>query len=156
MIPSENSRTQPSLLTCGCFTNRLLDPPTTGRHSAFRTAFRLENPRDPTTNWRVRSMRKWTVALVLPILWFGAQPPLQVMLSAGRLPATGGWVAMAAHAQGDPVFNPQPPSTLLPAGATSVTLTVQSAVGTDCGFALGEAVPYPEMTAFATGTGAQS
>ena len=56
---------------------------------------------------------------------------------------------------GIPITNPQPPSTLLPVGATSVSLAVQTADNTTCAFAVGQPLPYAQMTAFNSGTGTQ-
>ena len=50
-----------------------------------------------------------------------------------------------------PVTNPQPASTLLPPGTTSLSLTVQSAEKTTCAFRIGAAIPYEEMTPFDRG-----
>ncbi|MGD0815280.1 MAG: LamG-like jellyroll fold domain-containing protein [Verrucomicrobiota bacterium] len=57
---------------------------------------------------------------------------------------------------GIPIANPQPPSTLLPVGATSVALTVQTATNTACAYAVGQPLPYGQMTAFTSGAGSQS
>jgi hypothetical protein len=56
---------------------------------------------------------------------------------------------------GIPITNAQPPSTLLPVGATSVALTVQTADNTTCAYAVGQALPFAQMTAFASGGGTQ-
>lgn len=53
----------------------------------------------------------------------------------------------------DPVGNPQPPSTLLPPGTTSLSLTVQSAESTTCAYRVGADAPYAEMTPFDQGAG---
>ena len=57
---------------------------------------------------------------------------------------------------GIPIANPQPPSTLLPVGATSVALTVQTATNTTCAYAVGQPLPYGQMTPFTSGAGSQS
>ena len=54
---------------------------------------------------------------------------------------------------GPPITNPQPPSTLLPPGTTTLSLTVQSSENTTCGFSKGADKPYDEMTPFDQGTG---
>lgn len=51
----------------------------------------------------------------------------------------------------DPIFNPQPPSTLLPPGTTSLELAVQSQVNTACSYTVGEASTLESMTPFAEG-----
>ncbi|MCS7259324.1 MAG: carbohydrate binding domain-containing protein [Anaerolineae bacterium] len=47
-----------------------------------------------------------------------------------------------------PVFDPQPPSTLLPPGATSFTLTVHSLSPTRCAYSVQRVLPYAQMTPF--------
>jgi hypothetical protein len=54
---------------------------------------------------------------------------------------------------GIPITNPQPPSTLLPVGATSVALTVQTAGNTTCAYAVGQPQPFAQMTPFSPGAG---
>ncbi|MFZ0828944.1 MAG: LamG-like jellyroll fold domain-containing protein [Verrucomicrobiia bacterium] len=54
---------------------------------------------------------------------------------------------------GIPITNPQPPSTLLAVGATSVSLAVQTASNTTCAYAVGEALPFAQMTPFNSGAG---
>ena len=54
---------------------------------------------------------------------------------------------------GIPITNAQPPSTLLPPGAASVALTVGTALNTSCAFAVGQPLPFAQMTAFAAGAG---
>ncbi|MGO8837117.1 MAG: LamG-like jellyroll fold domain-containing protein [Limisphaerales bacterium] len=56
---------------------------------------------------------------------------------------------------GIPITNPQPPSTLLPVGATSVSLTVQTADNTTCAYAVAQPLPFAQMTAFDSGAGSQ-
>jgi len=56
---------------------------------------------------------------------------------------------------GIPITNPQPPSTLLPVGATGVSLTVQTASNTTCAYAVGQPLPFTQMTAFDSGAGSQ-
>ncbi len=56
---------------------------------------------------------------------------------------------------GIPITSPQPPSTLLPIGATSVALTVQTATNTACAYAVGQPLPYGQMAAFTSGAGTQ-
>jgi hypothetical protein len=47
-----------------------------------------------------------------------------------------------------PLSDPQPPSTLLPAGATTVALTLHASVPTSCRYSLGRSRPLDEMIAF--------
>ncbi len=54
---------------------------------------------------------------------------------------------------GIPITNPQPPSTVLLPGSTSVTLTVTSLVSTTCAYAVGSPLPYAQMTPFDLGAG---
>ncbi|MBC7227449.1 MAG: carbohydrate binding domain-containing protein [Thermoflexales bacterium] len=49
---------------------------------------------------------------------------------------------------GIPVFDPQPPSTLLPPASTAFTLTVQTLTPTRCGYSVGADRPYAQMTPF--------
>jgi len=56
---------------------------------------------------------------------------------------------------GIPITNPQPPSTLLPVGAGSVSLTVQTATNTTCAYAVGQALPFSQMAAFTSDAGSQ-
>jgi uncharacterized protein (TIGR03437 family) len=55
-----------------------------------------------------------------------------------------------------PVMNPNPPSTLLPAGSTSIALAVQSASTTSCGYSVNVQAVYSEMTPFDSGQGGTS
>jgi len=50
-----------------------------------------------------------------------------------------------------PLSDPQPPSTLLPAGATTVELTLRAAEPTLCRYSVGRALPLEQMTPFETG-----
>ena len=52
-----------------------------------------------------------------------------------------------------PITNPNPPSTLLTAGSTSVALTVQTASATSCGYSVNVQAQYPAMQAFDQGQG---
>jgi hypothetical protein len=52
-----------------------------------------------------------------------------------------------------PIINPQPPSTLLPAGTTTLSLTVQSSQNTACASGMGTAMAYDEMIPFDQGAG---
>jgi hypothetical protein len=54
---------------------------------------------------------------------------------------------------GIPITNAQPPSTLLPPGATTLDLVVQTFTNTTCAWSVGEDLPYPQMTPFAAGAG---
>ena len=47
-----------------------------------------------------------------------------------------------------PLSDPQPPSTLLPAGATTVELTLRASAATLCRYSLGRNLPLDQMTAF--------
>jgi hypothetical protein len=49
---------------------------------------------------------------------------------------------------GIPILDPQPPSTLLPAAATSFTLTVRSLTPTRCAYSVNADRPYAQMTPF--------
>lgn len=57
---------------------------------------------------------------------------------------------------GIPITNPQPPSTILIPGATSVALGVTTMVNTTCAYRVGAPVPYPQMTPFSQGNGTLS
>ncbi len=50
--------------------------------------------------------------------------------------------------EGIPVLNPQPPSTLLPPSATSFSLSLQSTTPTQCSYAVGNPLPFPQMIPF--------
>lgn len=54
---------------------------------------------------------------------------------------------------GTPIVNAQPPSTLLPPGATALDLSVQTALATTCAYAIGQPLPFAEMTPFASRAG---
>ncbi len=56
----------------------------------------------------------------------------------------------------DPVGNPQPASTLLAPGTTSLDLSVKSATATSCGWSLGTARAFADMTPFSSGAGSTS
>jgi hypothetical protein len=47
-----------------------------------------------------------------------------------------------------PLSDPQPPSTLLPAGATTVELTLHASVSTSCRYSIGRDRPLDQMTLF--------
>ncbi len=49
-----------------------------------------------------------------------------------------------------PLSDPRPPSTLLPAGATTVELTLAAAVPTVCRYSVGTDLPFDQMTPFDT------
>jgi hypothetical protein len=57
---------------------------------------------------------------------------------------------------GIPITNPQPPSTLLPPGATEFDLSVLSIVSTTCAYATGAPLLYEQMTPFDQGAGSAS
>ncbi len=57
---------------------------------------------------------------------------------------------------GIPITQPNPPSTLLPAGTTRLNLTVQSAQPASCGWAVGSPLELARMTPFANGQGGAS
>ncbi len=52
---------------------------------------------------------------------------------------------------GIPITNVQPPSTLLPVGATNLALLVETLDNTTCAFAVGQPLPYAQMTPFTSG-----
>ncbi|MGN6386506.1 MAG: putative glycoside hydrolase, partial [Verrucomicrobiota bacterium] len=52
------------------------------------------------------------------------------------------------QANGIPVYNAGPPSTLLKAGSTNFNLRVESAMETECRYSVGSALPYDQMTPF--------
>jgi hypothetical protein len=54
---------------------------------------------------------------------------------------------------GIPIVSAQPPSTLLAAGATSLDLSVRTAIATSCAYAVGQPLPFAQMTPFASGAG---
>ena len=54
---------------------------------------------------------------------------------------------------GIPITNVQPASTLLPIGATNLSLLAQTSDNTTCAFAVGQPLPYTQMTPFASGSG---
>ena len=58
--------------------------------------------------------------------------------------------------KGIPITNAQPPSTILPVGATNLFLTVQTASNTSCSYAMGQPLPFAQMTPFSSGTGTTS
>jgi len=47
-----------------------------------------------------------------------------------------------------PLSDPQPPSTLLPAGATTVELTLRASVPTSCRYSIGRNQPLDQMITF--------
>jgi len=49
-----------------------------------------------------------------------------------------------------PLSDPQPPSTLLPAGAVTVDLTLRAATPTLCKYSVGKDLPFDQMTPFDT------
>jgi len=49
-----------------------------------------------------------------------------------------------------PLSDPQPPSTLLPAGAVTVDLTLRAATPTLCKYSVGKDLPFAQMTPFDT------
>lgn len=59
---------------------------------------------------------------------------------------------IAARFTAGPLSDPQPPSTLLPAGATTVDLIVRAARPTRCRYSVGKDLPFAEMTPFDTAT----
>lgn len=54
---------------------------------------------------------------------------------------------------GVPVTNPQPPSTLLPSGSTSFTLSVDTPAATQCRWAVGAPRPFDQMIPFDSDAG---
>lgn len=55
-----------------------------------------------------------------------------------------------------PIIEPQPSGILLPSSTTTSRLTVHSTTNTNCAFAVGEPLPYDEMTSFDQGAGTTS
>ncbi|MDW8065613.1 MAG: LamG-like jellyroll fold domain-containing protein [Anaerolineae bacterium] len=49
---------------------------------------------------------------------------------------------------GIPIYNPQPPTTLLPPGSTALTLTVRTLLPTRCAYSVQADRPYNQMTSF--------
>jgi hypothetical protein len=100
-----------------------------------------------------------------------ASQPNEVWLAASNVPTgtqlvfeftpvsvtqTGAVCQSSALAwNGIPITNPQPPSTLLPVGATSIFLTVQTDDNTTCAYAVGQPLPFTQMTTFNSGAGTQ-
>jgi hypothetical protein len=98
-----------------------------------------------------------------------APRPNEVWLGTGRLvpedvvvfeftPGAAGSTGAACSSPplvypGIPIVDPDPPSTLLPVGATTVDLTVQSNVPTDCAWGIGAPLPFGEMAPFDRGSG---
>jgi hypothetical protein len=76
---------------------------------------------------------------------------------AGTGGAAGAGSGLAGGAGGvpvpctEPLCEPTPPSTLLPAGSTTVELTVASDVPTRCAWAVGAEVPFEQMAPFDEG-----
>ena len=56
---------------------------------------------------------------------------------------------------GRPITNAQPPSTLLPPGATSVDISVETVTNTTCAWSLGQPLAFTQMTPFAQGGGSR-
>ena len=54
---------------------------------------------------------------------------------------------------GLPLTNAQPPSTLLPAGATGLDFSVETITNTACAYAVGQPLPFAQMAPFAQGAG---
>ncbi len=54
---------------------------------------------------------------------------------------------------GIPITDPQPPNTLLPAGATSFDLSVETPTATTCAWAVGPALPFEQMMVFDSDSG---
>jgi hypothetical protein len=57
---------------------------------------------------------------------------------------------------GIPITNPQPPSTILLPGSTSVTLSITSLISTTCAYTIGLPLLYDQMTPFSQGGGTQT
>jgi hypothetical protein len=58
-----------------------------------------------------------------------------------------------SESTGEFISNPQPPSTLLLPGATTVDLSIETAEATSCGYSLGADAPLAEMVLFSEGAG---
>lgn len=94
-------------------------------------------------------MWKKITCLALLVAVFGILANVQRAQSKAKQVASVHTLAASlATTATDPVSDPQPASTLLPPGATTVALTVQSAVNTKCAYAVGEAKPLAAMTRF--------
>jgi hypothetical protein len=85
--------------------------------------------------------------LVSPLLGFAAEPAAK---SARPARVRRVFVPMDFKKlfTAGPLSDPQPPSTLLPAGASSVELTLRSSVPTVCRYSVGQDLPLEQMTAF--------
>ncbi len=73
-------------------------------------------------------------------------------------PAAGGEIGLPCSSPpllypGIPVSDPDPPTTLLPPGATQLSLSVRSSEVTTCAYSLGQPLPYDAMTPFDQGAG---
>jgi hypothetical protein len=91
----------------------------------------------------------WLAASNVPTgaqLVFEFTPATAAQTGAPRQSAALAW-------SGIPITNAQPPSTLLPVGSTNLALTVETTQTTACAYAVGQALPFAQMTAFASGAG---
>jgi hypothetical protein len=105
--------------------------------------------------WEVTRMVNKTL-FVLIAVFFIAKPPI----SASQEEKAGKRLRTAANRRvfvpldfkqmftAGPLSDPQPPSTLLPAGATTVELTLRSSEPTSCRYSVGRSRPLDQMTAF--------
>ena len=94
---------------------------------------------------------KMSLMLLVAALLIAA--PLAAMAEeAARKRARRPFVAidLAKMFTAGPLSDPQPPSTLLPAGATSVELKVRAATPTVCRYSVGQDLPLEQMTPFDT------
>jgi hypothetical protein len=87
----------------------------------------------------------WMAHLIALVILFASNKPAQSM------PLNDPLHVDSAQELADPIFNPQPPSTLLSPDTTSLELAVQSQVNTACSYTIGEASALSLMTPFAEG-----
>jgi hypothetical protein len=99
-------------------------------------------------------MDKGLLAFVLVVLWAGPAIPgirqEQAIQSAPDTPSQSDGILPefpALFAAG-PLSDPRPPSTILPAGATTVELTLQASTPVTCRYSVGRSQPWDKMTPF--------
>jgi hypothetical protein len=99
----------------------------------------------------IRSNESW-----LPVTAFGKQSGASLVYEYTPASASGTGSACRSDARtypGVPISDPQPPTTLLPVGATSFQLSVASLGVTQCGYAVGQPLEYAQMRPFQQGGG---
>ncbi len=107
----------------------------------------------PTSPEQIRANAIRTTQLANGEVWL----PLSQVAEGDQLVFDAGGCATAPFTyQGSPVRNPQPPSTLLPSGSSSVALTVESAAPTSCRYSVNALLELSAMTPFAVGAGTSS